>query len=126
MDIILKHQEAMECVGIGCVAIRVFKQRRESAFCFGEEDSGPRPEELLCQAQRSSGWEICKQAFWDVAKGSRQGQSIAQPWEVQALQGHGQVHSACCVLPERLVVRLGPRLVPRKNPLSAFFPCPCV
>lgn len=37
--------------------IGLLKQDRESGFCFGKEDSDPRSEQLLCQAQRRLGSE---------------------------------------------------------------------
>lgn len=39
-------------VYVGSITVGVFKQGRESDFCFGKENSGPGSEQLLCQTQR--------------------------------------------------------------------------
>lgn len=44
------YREDIELIGL-------LKQDRESDFCFGKEDSDPRSEQLLCQAQRRLGSE---------------------------------------------------------------------
>lgn len=51
-------------------------------------------------------------------QGQQAGPGLCPATGSQALQGHGQVHSACCLLPERLVIRAGPK----EEPTFCFLP----
>ena len=59
-------------MSIGCVAAGVLEQGSESDFCFGKEDSGPRPEWLLCPVQTRIGSETCRQALLGHGRGWQQ------------------------------------------------------